>query len=297
MAVLIGKKIKSRVPTENLHMLGLFHDAGIPALAVQYPDYINVLEQANSDHSCSLVAYEETAYRTNHAVIGYYFCQCLELTKKTPVSLFYATMITTFSIAAKMKAPRMTMATLKMAENFVHLQRRFSLSQDWQYFEASALAVLDLENDDYLDIKDDVEEYLLYRQATVTFKYLIKPVFVAWLYAIKALHLAALVTLSALFCSTLLSVFSTLGVGGLAIAQQVRQLLPQYDIHYVADRLYALWRQKPRASDIKVLAYYFSYLCEHGASAIVLACNTATMAAIDTLRAQFTAAYWVLSPA
>ncbi|TMO48029.1 hypothetical protein [Pseudoalteromonas ruthenica] len=59
---------------------------------------------------------------------------------------------------------RMTMATLKMAENFVHLQRRFSPSQDWQYFEASALVVLDLENDDYLDIKDDVEEYFIDKQ-------------------------------------------------------------------------------------------------------------------------------------
>lgn len=163
MAVLIGKKIKSRVPTENLHMLGLFHDAGIPALAVQYPDYINVLEQANSDHSCSLVAYEETAYRTNHAVIGYYLASAWNLPKDT-CQLILRHHDHHFFNSCQDETLRMTMATLKMAENFVHLQRRFSPSQDWQYFEASALAVLDLENDDYLDIKDDVEEYFIDKQ-------------------------------------------------------------------------------------------------------------------------------------
>tara|TARA_B100000700_G_scaffold45434_1_gene47523 strand:+ start:1084 stop:1941 length:858 start_codon:yes stop_codon:yes gene_type:complete len=78
------------------------------------------------------------------------------------------------------------------------------------------------------------------------------------------------------------------GVGGLAIAQQVRQLLPQYDIHYVADSGFMPYGDKSHEQVKSRCSRITSYLCEHGASAIVLACNTATMAAIDTLRAQFT---------
>lgn len=58
-ATLIGTKIKSKVPTENLHMIGLFHDAGIPAMAMNYDDYINVLAESNRDYHVSLIEREE----------------------------------------------------------------------------------------------------------------------------------------------------------------------------------------------------------------------------------------------
>ncbi|WP_249930154.1 HDOD domain-containing protein [Pseudoalteromonas aurantia] len=47
VATLFGKEIKSKVPEENLHILGLFHDAEIPAMAMKYGKYLDVLTTAN----------------------------------------------------------------------------------------------------------------------------------------------------------------------------------------------------------------------------------------------------------
>lgn len=57
--MVIGNKIKARVPIENLHLLGLFHDAGIAAMAVNYPDYMETLVAANKDYDKILIAHEE----------------------------------------------------------------------------------------------------------------------------------------------------------------------------------------------------------------------------------------------
>lgn len=53
-------------------MIGLFHDAGIPAMAMNYDDYINVLAESNRDYHVSLIEREERSYKTNHAVVGYF---------------------------------------------------------------------------------------------------------------------------------------------------------------------------------------------------------------------------------
>ena len=53
----------------------------------------------------------------------------------------------------------MTLATLKMAENLVHTQKRFIADPDWPFIKDKVLNALELEEDDYLDIKEDVEDY------------------------------------------------------------------------------------------------------------------------------------------
>lgn len=158
VATLIGKKIKSKVPTENLHMLGLFHDSGIPALASKYADYVEILGAANNDYEQQLVAHEEAAYNTNHAVVGYFLATSWHLPKET-CQLILRHHDARFFEEAHGDEAHMTLATLKMAENLVHIQKRFVADPDWPYIKDKVLAALNLEEDDYQDIKDDVEEY------------------------------------------------------------------------------------------------------------------------------------------
>ena len=65
----IGNKVKNEVPIDMLYSIGLFHDCGIPLLALKYPDYKNILMEANRSGYNS-VALEEKHYLTNHAVLG-----------------------------------------------------------------------------------------------------------------------------------------------------------------------------------------------------------------------------------
>jgi HD-like signal output (HDOD) protein len=158
VATLIGKKIKSKVPTENLHMLGLFHDSGIPALAVKYDDYVKVLGAANRDYDKNLVQHEEETYKTNHAVIGFFLASSWHLPKST-CQLILRHHDSEYFAEKHSDEEHMTLATLKMAENLVHTQKRFIADPDWPFIKDKVLNALQLDEDDYQDIKEDVEDY------------------------------------------------------------------------------------------------------------------------------------------
>jgi HD-like signal output (HDOD) protein len=158
ISTLIGKKLKSKVPTENLHMVGLFHDAGIPAMAMNYGDYVKVLAESNRDYHTSLIEREEANYQTNHAVVGYFLATSWNLPKNI-CQIILRHHDVSFLEKIDFGQDQLTFATLKMAENIVHVNRRFVASPDWPYMKEKVLAVLDLDDEDYQDIKDDAEDF------------------------------------------------------------------------------------------------------------------------------------------
>ena len=158
ISTLIGKKLKSKVPTENLHMVGLFHDAGIPAMAMNYGDYVKVLAESNRDYHTSLIEREEANYRTNHAVVGYFLATSWNLPKNI-CQIILRHHDVSFLEKIDFGQDQLTFATLKMAENIVHVNRRFVASPDWPYMKEKVLAVLDLDDEDYQDIKDNSEDF------------------------------------------------------------------------------------------------------------------------------------------
>lgn len=158
VATMIGKKLKSKVPSENLHMIGLFHDAGIPAMAMNYSDYINVLSAANHDSEHTLIEHEESHYRTNHAVVGYFIATSWHLPKHI-CQLILRHHDRDFIAGDEHTIDDLTFATLKIAENIVHQQKRFIPDPDWAFVKSSVLSALHLDEEDYLDIKEDAQEY------------------------------------------------------------------------------------------------------------------------------------------
>lgn len=83
-----------------------------------------------------------------------------------------------------------------------------------------------------------------------------------------------------------LGVFDS-GVGGISVLGWIRSLLPQENLIYVADKGYAPYGN--RSSDyVRERAICLTrFLVEKKAKAIVVACNTATVNAIATLRSMF----------
>lgn len=77
------------------------------------------------------------------------------------------------------------------------------------------------------------------------------------------------------------------GVGGLSVYLQVRQLLPQEDMIYIADSAYIPYGNKSRELVSQRAMIITQHLIDMGAKAIVVACNTATAAAVALLRERF----------
>ncbi|MGB8645761.1 MAG: glutamate racemase [Anaerolineae bacterium] len=74
------------------------------------------------------------------------------------------------------------------------------------------------------------------------------------------------------------------GVGGLSILQAVRRELPHEDLLYFADQNYCPYGLR-LADEIRALsARVTRFLLEQGCKAIVVACNTASAAALEYLR-------------
>lgn len=77
------------------------------------------------------------------------------------------------------------------------------------------------------------------------------------------------------------------GVGGLSVLRHIRAQLPQERLVYVADSAHAPYGGKsPQEIQARSLAVS-EFLVDQGAKALVVACNTATAAAISALRARF----------
>lgn len=75
------------------------------------------------------------------------------------------------------------------------------------------------------------------------------------------------------------------GLGGLSVAREVRALLPEHDLIYLADTAHCPYGpQPPEVVRERALACA-RWLAAQGAGVIVVACNTATSAALETLRA------------
>jgi glutamate racemase len=76
------------------------------------------------------------------------------------------------------------------------------------------------------------------------------------------------------------------GVGGLSVLRHIRSLLPHEDLLYVADSVHAPYGDKTQEFIRERAINLADFLVAQGAKALVVACNTATAAAIEFLRRQ-----------
>ncbi|WP_394780068.1 glutamate racemase [Undibacterium sp.] len=74
------------------------------------------------------------------------------------------------------------------------------------------------------------------------------------------------------------------GVGGLSVLQHIRRLLPHESLLYFADSGFAPYGDKPKAIIVQRSLAIAQFLLAQGIKALVVACNTATAAAISAIR-------------
>ncbi|MGB8765253.1 MAG: glutamate racemase [Burkholderiales bacterium] len=88
------------------------------------------------------------------------------------------------------------------------------------------------------------------------------------------------------------------GVGGFSVLQSIRALLPHEHLVYVADSAHVPYGNKsPKFIQQRSIALTKFLLQQQNAKAIVVACNTATAAAVSILREQFSLPIIGMEPA
>ena len=88
------------------------------------------------------------------------------------------------------------------------------------------------------------------------------------------------------------------GIGGLSILQEIRKLMPNEELCYVADSAWMPYGEKPpavvRDRSLKIARFLVE---RQGCKAIVIACNTATGLAVDLLREELEVPVIAIEPA
>ena len=87
------------------------------------------------------------------------------------------------------------------------------------------------------------------------------------------------------------------GVGGLAVLREVRRLLPGEDLVYYADTAYFPYGPRPRDEIVERAHAITQELLERGTKLVVVACNTATSAAVAHLRSRYDVPFVSIEPA
>jgi glutamate racemase len=77
------------------------------------------------------------------------------------------------------------------------------------------------------------------------------------------------------------------GVGGLSVLVQLRRIRPDLDVLYVADSAHAPYGERSLAQVAELTHRNVGYLLAEGAQVVVLACNTASAAALHDLRRSY----------
>ncbi|MCL9782378.1 HDOD domain-containing protein [Vibrio sp. S4M6] len=152
----IGNKVKDKVPVDMLYTVGLFHNCGIPLLALRFESYKDVLMEANNAGTNS-ISLEEKNYNTNHAILGYFVASSWHLPKDICEIILEHHNLRYFDTISGSQ-PQLALATLKMAEHMVESVKRHSVSPDWEEFEVRALDVLGLSTVDFADLEDDFHD-------------------------------------------------------------------------------------------------------------------------------------------
>ncbi len=87
------------------------------------------------------------------------------------------------------------------------------------------------------------------------------------------------------------------GIGGLTVLHQAMLTLPKEDFIYYADTDNVPYGTKSRAEIIGYVDQAVEFLVKRGVKAVVIACNTATSAAIDYIRGKYSLPILGMEPA
>lgn len=87
------------------------------------------------------------------------------------------------------------------------------------------------------------------------------------------------------------------GIGGLSVWRELMKVLPEEEYLYVADSGYCPYGPREKSYIRERVSKISAYLIDNNAEIIVVACNTATAAAIDYLRSNYSLPFVGMEPA
>lgn len=157
--MIVGQRVKNKIPVEYLYTLGLFHDCGIVPMAIKYDDYVNVLHGSNRSSKESLVDIEDRVYGANHAIIGYYLASSWHLPRDICQLILRHHDLSLLEDTSDPNQ-QLCFCVLKLSESIVNSILRDEKIKDWERLEPFILKKLNMSEDEYIELQEKAIEYL-----------------------------------------------------------------------------------------------------------------------------------------
>ena len=150
--------------TDLAYSLGLFHNCGIPLMAMKHQDYFSVLEEAYHLPDGRLVDTENKHYKANHAVVGFYTAKAWHLPDALcDVIAEHHSLEKHFGQSASKEAHHTELvALLKMAEHIAktaEILGHASEDLEWQHYGHRILEFVGLSEDDFHEMEVSINGY------------------------------------------------------------------------------------------------------------------------------------------
>ena len=150
--------LKSDIPAEDAYSFALFRDCGIPLMATKYPDYKDVLQQANINTDTVFTDFEDQVYSTNHAVMGYFLANSWHL-PKVLCQFILRHHETNYLTSSDVSDHDKTLyAMIKLASNVLSQYKYAKEDPEWQLAHDQVLHYFHLSEMDYAELEADLKE-------------------------------------------------------------------------------------------------------------------------------------------
>ena len=149
--------------TEDAYTVGMFHDYGVPLMMQSFPDYKELLMEANQNPVMDLVEEETNRYGFNHYDVGFELGKIWLVPDHLNQAIRFQPqlddMFANKIVIDDSDTVKTLLALLDMAKNISGTHRKFWRSKD----ETAALGVsplalnfLDMDAADYLELRDEI---------------------------------------------------------------------------------------------------------------------------------------------
>ncbi len=150
--------LKNNCPFEDAYALGLFRDCGIPLMAMKFPDYKEILIEANTHPQQEFTIIEESHYQTNHAVVGYFVARSWNFPQNICELILRHHEPRYLEDSSVTPQQKDLYALIKIASNALSQYIYMKDDTEWYLAKESVLGYLGLSEPDYQDIEDDSKE-------------------------------------------------------------------------------------------------------------------------------------------
>ena len=157
----LARKFTGMQP-DDAYTVGMFHDFGIPLMMQAFPEYKDLMAEANRDLSLTLATIEQEHYGFTHYEVGYELGKQWLLPEKINLAIRYQPqfddVINDRIAMDEADTVKTLMALLEIAKNISAMHRRFWRSDDQRdviQVHPGAYEFFDLTADDFAELRDN----------------------------------------------------------------------------------------------------------------------------------------------